>query len=53
MHWKSRKQTYWDFLWDGFIAQELALNHTDRVGKLIIYASLCGVNESILPSQDI
>jgi pimeloyl-ACP methyl ester carboxylesterase len=37
----------------GFIAQELALTHPDRVGKLIIYASICGGNESILPSQDI
>ncbi len=35
----------------GFIAQELALTHPDRVGKLIIYASLCGGNESILASQ--
>src|SRR5918999_3188259 len=29
----------------GFIAQELALTHPDRVGKLIIYASICGGNE--------
>ena len=35
----------------GFIAQELALTHPDRVGKLIIYASICGGNESILSSQ--
>jgi pimeloyl-ACP methyl ester carboxylesterase len=35
----------------GFIAQELALTHPDRVGKLIIYASICGGNESILASQ--
>jgi pimeloyl-ACP methyl ester carboxylesterase len=35
----------------GFIAQELALTHPDRVGKLIIYASLCGGNESILASE--
>ena len=35
----------------GFIAQELALIHPDRVGKLIIYASICGGNESILASQ--
>ena len=26
----------------GAIAQELALNYPDRVGKLIIYASFCG-----------
>jgi pimeloyl-ACP methyl ester carboxylesterase len=41
------------FSMGGFIAQELALTHPDRVGKLIIYASICGGNESILPSQDI
>jgi pimeloyl-ACP methyl ester carboxylesterase len=35
----------------GFIAQELALTHPDRVGKLIIYASICGGNESVLASQ--
>jgi pimeloyl-ACP methyl ester carboxylesterase len=35
----------------GFIAQELALTHPDRVGKLGIYASICGGNESILASQ--
>ncbi len=34
------------------IAQELALSYPDRVGKLVIYASTCGGNESILPSQD-
>src|SRR5918996_3869319 len=33
------------------IAQELALSYPDRVGKLIIYASICGGNESILSSQ--
>jgi pimeloyl-ACP methyl ester carboxylesterase len=35
----------------GAVAQELALNHPDRVGKLIIYASSCGGKESIPPSQ--
>ena len=30
----------------GMIAQELALNYPDRVGKLIIYASTCGVRNS-------
>jgi pimeloyl-ACP methyl ester carboxylesterase len=29
-----------------FIAQELTLTNPDKVGKLILYASLCGSNES-------
>jgi pimeloyl-ACP methyl ester carboxylesterase len=38
----------------GAVAQELALNHSDRVGKLIIYASFCGPEEeSVLPSQEV
>src|ERR687892_80045 len=36
----------------GMIAQELALNYPDRVGKLIIYASSCGGKEFIV-SQDV
>src|SRR5919107_5489737 len=36
----------------GMIAQELALNYPDRVGKLIIYASTCGGKEFIV-SQDV
>ena len=36
----------------GMIAQELALNYPDRVGKLIIYASTCGGKEFII-SQDV
>jgi pimeloyl-ACP methyl ester carboxylesterase len=36
----------------GIIAQELAINHPNRVGKLIIYASTCGSKEFII-SQDV
>jgi pimeloyl-ACP methyl ester carboxylesterase len=36
----------------GIIAQELGLNHPDRVGKLIIYASTCGGKEFTI-SQDV
>jgi pimeloyl-ACP methyl ester carboxylesterase len=36
----------------GFIAQELALNYPDRVGKLIIYASTCG-GKGFIISQDV
>lgn len=37
----------------GFIAQELALTHPDKVGKLIIYASICGGKESVPPTPDV
>ena len=37
----------------GAIAQELALNYPDRVGKLILYASFCGPMESVRPSQEV
>ena len=37
----------------GFIAQELALTHPDKVGKLIVYASICGGNESAPPTPDV
>jgi pimeloyl-ACP methyl ester carboxylesterase len=36
----------------GIIAQELGLNHPNRVGKLIIYASTCGGKEFTI-SQDV
>lgn len=32
------------------IAQEVALSNPDKVGKLIIYASTCGTNQSVAPS---
>ena len=37
----------------GFIAQELALTHPDKGGKLIIYASICGGKESAPPTPDV
>ncbi|HJT84090.1 MAG TPA: alpha/beta hydrolase [Nitrososphaeraceae archaeon] len=37
----------------GAIAQELAISHPDRVGKLIIHASFCGPMKSIQPSQEV
>jgi pimeloyl-ACP methyl ester carboxylesterase len=35
------------------IAQELALTHPDNVGKLIIYASICGGKQSAPPTPDV
>lgn len=37
----------------GMIAQELVLGHPDKVGKLVIYASICGGKESTLPSKEV
>ena len=34
------------------VTQELALNHPDKVGKLILHASSCGGEESTPPSQE-
>jgi pimeloyl-ACP methyl ester carboxylesterase len=36
----------------GTVAQELTLSHPDMVNKLIIYASACGGEESVPPSQE-
>lgn len=41
------------FSMGGMIAQELALTHPDKVGKLVIYASICGVNQTIPSSIDV
>lgn len=37
----------------GMIAQEVALSNPEKVGKLIIYASTCGTNQSIAPSPEV
>ena len=37
----------------GMIAQELALNHPDKVDKLVIYGSSCGGKESKQPSPNV
>ena len=37
----------------GAIAQELALNYPDRIGKLIVYASFCSPVKFVRPSQEI
>ena len=51
---KIRKADVLGWSMAGAVAQELALNHPDRVGKLIIYASFCGaVEQSVQPSQEV
>jgi pimeloyl-ACP methyl ester carboxylesterase len=37
----------------GMIAQEMALNHPDKVNRLILYGSTCGGNEYVLPEQEV
>ena len=37
----------------GMIAQELALSNPEKVEKLIIYASICGGNQSVPPSPEV
>jgi pimeloyl-ACP methyl ester carboxylesterase len=37
----------------GMVAQELVLNHPDKVNNLILYASTCGGNESPLPEKEV
>ena len=37
----------------GMVAQEFALNHPDKVNKLILYSSTCGGNESLLPEKEV
>jgi pimeloyl-ACP methyl ester carboxylesterase len=37
----------------GMIAQELVLSNPEKVGKLIIYSSICGGNQSVPPSPEV
>ncbi len=37
----------------GFIAEELALNHPEKVERVILYATSCGGKEAIFPSPDV
>lgn len=37
----------------GMIAQELAISDPEKVNKLIIYASICGGNDSIPPNNEV
>ncbi len=37
----------------GFIAQELALNHPDRVDRVILYATICGGKETVSPGPNV
>ncbi|NOJ32429.1 MAG: alpha/beta hydrolase [Candidatus Nitrosocosmicus sp.] len=41
------------FSMGGMIAQELALTHPNKVGKLVIYASMCGGIQSVPLSPDV
>ncbi|HEX6281940.1 MAG TPA: alpha/beta hydrolase [Nitrososphaera sp.] len=37
----------------GMIAQELAINHPDKVNRLVLYGSTCGGNEYVLPEEEV
>jgi pimeloyl-ACP methyl ester carboxylesterase len=37
----------------GMIAQELAISDPEKVNKLIIYASICGGNDSVPPNNEV
>jgi pimeloyl-ACP methyl ester carboxylesterase len=37
----------------GFVAQELALNHPEKVDRLILYATSCGGKEAVFPGPDV
>jgi pimeloyl-ACP methyl ester carboxylesterase len=37
----------------GFITQELALNHPDKVDRVILYVTSCGGKEAVFPGPDV
>jgi pimeloyl-ACP methyl ester carboxylesterase len=49
---KIKKADVMGWSMGGMVAQELALLHPDKVGKLIIYASTCGGKETRPPSPE-
>lgn len=49
---KIKKADVMGWSMGGMIAQELALLHPDKVGKVIIYASTCGGKETKPPSPE-
>jgi pimeloyl-ACP methyl ester carboxylesterase len=50
---KIKKTDVMGWSMGGMIAQEVALSNPDKVGKLIIYASTCGTNQSVAPSPEV
>jgi pimeloyl-ACP methyl ester carboxylesterase len=48
-----KKATVLGWSMGGFIAQELALNHPDKVDRLILYATSCGGKEAVFPGPDV
>jgi pimeloyl-ACP methyl ester carboxylesterase len=50
---KIKKADLMGWSMGGMIAQEVALSNPEKVGKLIIYASICGGNQSVAPSPEV
>jgi pimeloyl-ACP methyl ester carboxylesterase len=50
---KIKKADLMGWSMGGMIAQEVALSNPEKVGKLIIYASTCGGNQSVAPSPEV
>lgn len=50
---KIKKTDVMGWSMGGMIAQEVALSNPDKVEKLIIYASTCGTNQSVVPSPEV
>lgn len=50
---KLNKTDIVGFSMGGLIAQELTLSHPDKIRKLVIYASYCGPNLSLISSPEV